>query len=226
MPAQEIEVVSRDETVKNEELLARVDGLLERAKERREAQEATFVEIGIALQEVQDSKAWMLRDFHSFDQYIREWCEPRYGRERNQLYGFKSSAKLLLPYFSPEELTGMGVTKALHLKTLVKETGKKPPERLSAAALDSEVKVKDFESLVAEARHMTPELGKWRQLSIRASDDEWEEIERAMKSALDQGENPLPPETSETMKRKIALLRMAAEFLSTYPCMENVKETA
>ena len=197
-------------------LLDEVDGLLDQARNGRESLQRTYVEIGAALLKVEQTKAWMSGGFHSFEAYIKS-CEVRFGRARTQLFGYKAVAERLLPEVSKEQLIEMGISRAMPLAMYVKKTGK-PAANLLRDALNPKVGAEQFEALVAEATHQTPEKGKWHQLSLKAEDSEWGEIKRAMSVALSRATDgvPLPPETSEPLKNKISLLALAAEFLSTY----------
>lgn len=207
------EIIPKTDESAAKTLLAKMDELLEKARYGREELGKTYVDIGIALDEIESSRAWMLVA-HSFDGYIREHCEPRFGKSRTQLYGYRAIAKNLLPAVSKKQLIEMGVSRAMPLAQYVRLKGANPPESLINQALDPKVKVEEFESLIAEATHQSTEKGKWHQISIKAEDSEWEEIERAISVALALG--PLPVETSEPTKRKVALLRMSQEFLATY----------
>lgn len=216
----DIQKLSKADETKARALLARVDGLLDKARTGREELGRTYVDIGIGLEEVQASRAWILVA-HSFDSYIKEHCEPRFNRKRNQLYAYKSAAENLLPHFTREQLVSMGVTKAIALSGYVKEVGgKKPPETLYAAAINPDVKVEDFEVSVADARHIKREPGKWRVFKIWATDEEWAEIETAMAAALAHAQ--LGPDKSESTLQKVALIRMSQECISSWPCTENV----
>jgi hypothetical protein len=194
-------------------LLAKVDGLLDDARNGRDSLHRTYVEIGLALDEVENTKAWMVRH-RSYDSYIKEHCEPKFGKSRTQLYGYRAIAKNLLPSVTKEQLIEMGVSRAMPLAQYTKQKGVPPPDSLIKQALDPKVGVEEFESLIAEATHASTEKGKWHQFSIKAEDAEWKEIERAIGVAL--ALDPLPENTSEPTRRKVALLRMSAEFLATY----------
>ena len=76
MPAQTIEVVSKTDRIEAQAVLARVDELLDRARSGRESLNSTYVEIGVALDAVENTRAWM-QVARSYDGYIREHCEPR-----------------------------------------------------------------------------------------------------------------------------------------------------
>lgn len=211
-PTQEL-IPKTDETAARD-LLERVDGLLVRAKESRQALYRTYVEIGLALDEVETTGAWILVA-RSYDSFIKEHCEPLFGKSRTQLYSYRAIAKNLLPAVTKEQLIEMGVTRAIPLAQYTKLKGRGPSQDLINRALDKNISAEEFESHIAQATHQSPEQGKWHQIPIKATADEWSEIQRAMTSALAQG--PLPEETSEPTKNKVALLRLSAEFLSTYP---------
>jgi len=219
MPAQAIEIVSPSDVSKNEELLARVDRLIDTARQSQDILERTYLDIGIALKDVQESRAWVAR-FHSFDAYLREWCEPRFDRKRNQLYAYKTTAEQLLPHVEKQKLLEMGVTKATALSSYVKKTGKKPTTALLEAAGNPEVGIQEFRAGIAEAQHEKPETGKWYDFGgAFLSAEEREEIERGFQRATEIA--PLPEDCPEWLKRKIQVQRLIAEFLSTYPCTEN-----
>lgn len=206
------EIIPKTDESAAKTLLARVDSLLDEARNGRASLHQTYIEIGLGLSAVKSTGAWSVRS-HSWDGYIKS-CEERFGRGRTALYGYVACAERLLPVVSKDQLIEMGVSRAMPLAQYVRLKGSSPPEDLINKALDSKVKVEEFESLIAEATHQSTEKGKWHQISIKAEDSEWEEIERAISVALALG--PLPVETSEPTKRKVALLRMSQEFLATY----------
>jgi hypothetical protein len=219
-PVQEL-LPKTDESV-SRRLLARVDGLLDTARDGRESLQKTYVEIGLALDDVENSKAWTVRKFRTFDAYMREWCEPRFGKSRTQLYGAKAVAHHLLPEISKEKLVEIGISKAMPLAMYVKRTGKSAKELLEKA-LDPKVDTEQFRAEVAVARHEKPEKGKWFDLGgFFCTEEEREEIERGLRAA-EQAE-PLPENTSEWMTRKIVMQRMVQEFLSTWGHVLNPKE--
>lgn len=212
MPVQEL-LPKTDETLARS-LLARVDGLLDTARDGRDSLQRTYVEIGLALDEVENTKAWMLVS-HSFDGYIREHCEPKFGKSRTQIYGAKAVAHHLLPEISKDQLVEMGISKAMPLAMYVKRTGKSAVQLLEKA-LDSKVDVSEFRAAIAEAQHEKPEKGKWFDLGgFFCTKEEREEIERGLRSAENQ--EPLPADISDWLKRKIVIQRLVSEFLSTYP---------
>ncbi len=212
MPVQEI-LPKTDESVARR-LLARVDGLLDTARDGRESLQKTYVEIGLALSDVEKSRAWIAGNFHSFEAYIKQ-CEGRFGRARTQLFGYKSVAERLLPEVSKEKLIEIGISRAMPLAQYVKRTGK-PVGDLLNKALDPSVGVDEFRAAVAESEHSKPEKGKWFDLGgFFCTKEEREEIERGLRAA--ERNEPLPENTSEWMTRKIVVQRLVQEFLSSYP---------
>jgi hypothetical protein len=211
-PVQEI-LPKTDESVARR-LLSRVDSLLDTARDGRESLQKTYVEIGLALDEVERERAWMLVA-RSYDSYIKEHCEPKFGKSRTQLYGARAAAKYLLPEVSKEQLVEMGISRAMVLAMYVKRT-KKPAKELLEKALDPNVDTEQFRAEVAEAQHEKPEKGKWFDLGgFFCTKEEREEIERGLRAA--EKNEPLPENTSEWMTRKIVLQRLVQEFLSSYP---------
>jgi hypothetical protein len=214
MPVQELQVVSPAA----EELLARVDRLLDEARAGRECLERTFMDIAIALDEVEKSRAW-LSVAHSYDAYIK-FCEARFGKSRTQLYGYRSVAKNLLPAVSKEQLLTIGISKAMPLAQYSKRKNGKLPASLINKALDGQVGVEEFKAAVAETQHEKPERTKWFDMQgFYVTADEKIEIEAGLERA--ETIEPLPDNCPDWLVRKIVVQRLIAEFLSTYPCTEN-----
>lgn len=221
LPAQEIEVVSPAETVKNEELLARVDSLIDEARTSEEKLHRDFLEIGVAMLEVQRAKAWLNRA-RSWDTYVVD-CGKRFGRGRSALYGYVSVAERLLPHMPAKQLVEMGISKAQPLAQYVKQKGSAPPDSLVEKASDPNVGTEEFKAAVAETQHNKPEKGKWYDLGgFFCTPDERQEIDRVF--ALARLEIQLPAECPEWLERKLVFHAMTAECISTWEpnCTENV----
>ncbi len=194
-------------------ILAEVDRLLDSAREGRESLNRTYVEIGAALCQVETHKAWLLTD-HSFEAYIKR-CESRFGKSRTQLFAYKSCAQNLLQYLPAEKLVEIGISKAQPLATFVKNSGKKPPAKLLAAAENPKVGVEEFRASIAETLHEKPESGKWFQPGgFFCTTEERKELERA----YDLAARTDPPigDVSEWMRSKEVQQRLAMEYLATY----------
>jgi hypothetical protein len=219
MPAQEIQVVSRFETEKNEELLARVDSLIDEARTSEEKLHRDFLEIGVAMLDVQKAKAWLGRA-RSWDSYVMD-CGKRFGRGRTALYGYVSVAERLLPHMPAKQLVEMGISKAQPLAQYAKFHDGKLPENLVESASDPNVGTEEFKAAVQETQNGGgQEKGKWYDFGgAFLSADERQEIERGFLRATEI--EPLPDDCPDWLKRKIQMQRLVAEFLSTYP--ENVQ---
>ena len=215
---QEIETVSPADRQKQTELLDRVDALLDDSRATQDHLARNFIQIGIALLEVDKSRAWVLRA-KSSDQYIKN-CEGRFGKGRTALYNFKSVAENLLPHVSEQKLLEMGISKAQPLAQYTRRSGGKLPESLINEALDPKVSVDEFRASIAEAQHEKPEKGKWYDLGgFYCTADEKIEIDMGLERA--ETIEPLPENIPVWMARKIAIQRLVAEFLATYPSTEN-----
>lgn len=216
MVAQEI--IAKLDTQKAGELLARVDNLLDTARESQAILERAYLDIGVALKDVQDTRAWMLREFHSFDSYVREWCEPRFNRKRNQLYAYKTAAEQLLPHYDRPQLISMGVTKAVALAGYVKKSGgKKPPTPLSDNARNPQVGIDEFRADVAAASHIPlDDKGKWYEPfgGFYVSPEERAEFERVITLAREQAN--IPNDCPEWFQKKLIAQTVAMECLSSW----------
>ena len=213
MIAQEIETVSPAAREKQEQLLDRVDALLDDSRAMQESLHRNYVDIGITLIAVDDTKAWMLRA-KSSDQFIKD-CEDKFGKGRTVLYQCKSVARHLLPHIPADKLIEIGISKAQPLATFVKNSGKKPPAKLLAAAEDAGVGVEQFRAQIAETLHEKPESGKWFQPGgFFCTTEERKELERA----YDLAARTDPPigDVSEWMWSKEVQQRLAMEYLTTY----------
>jgi hypothetical protein len=218
MPTQEIEVVTREELAGNDLLLARVDSLIDEARTSEEKLHRDFLEIGVAMLEVQKAKAWLSRA-KSWDSYVMD-CGKRFGRGRTALYSYVSVAERLLPHMPAAQLVGMGISKAQPLAQYARLHDGKLPENLVESAIDPSVGLEEFKATVAEAQNEKPEKGKWFQIpGFFVTSEEQEEIERGLSRATEI--EPLPEICPDWLRSKIQIQRIVAEFLSTYPCTEN-----
>lgn len=211
-PVQEL-LPKTDET-QAKALLARVDGLLDDARNGRDSLHRTYVEIGLAIDEVEKSKAWMIR-FRSFDNYVKDHCEPRFGKSRTQIYGAKAVAHYLLPEVTKDQLVEMGISKAMPLAQYTRRKGSSPSQDLINKALDPKIDIAEFRAAISEAQHEKPEKGKWYDFggAFLTAD---EKIEMEACFELAETIEPLPEDAPDWLIRKIVMQRLVAEFNSTY----------
>src|ERR1700733_7845704 len=212
--------IIRATPVEHETLLVRVDSLLDEARENQARLASNYVEVGILMLEVRETKAWISRS-RSWDQYVLD-CGQRMGRKRTVLYGVTSVAEQLGPHFDQKQLMTMGISKSQPLAQYVKLTGKKPPEHLVNSALDPTVNVEEFRSQLSQARHEKPEgKEKWRELGgFYASAEEWAEIQRAFAYARVMDE--ITEDTPDMIVQKRTILAMARECISSWgPLLEK-----
>jgi hypothetical protein len=198
---------------RHEELLVRVDELLDAAREDRARLNKTYVEIGIGLLAVKKSEAWKLRS-HSWDGYVRG-CEERFGKARTALYGYTSVAEQLGPHVAPKQLVAMGISKSQPLAAYVKTSGKKPSLALLDDALNPAIGVEEFRATLAKEQHLPADpKGKWRSIGFFCTDDEWEEIERAF--ALARREDEIDENLPETVVQFRTIAAMSKECISSW----------
>jgi hypothetical protein len=196
------------------ELLKQVDGLLDAAREQAENQAKTHIEIGEKLLEIETSRAWLLTEYKTFDEYLKQHCVPKFGRGRTALYGYKSTAKRLLPSMDRQTLIDMGISKAQVLGQYVKKKGA-PPQELITRAIDPAVGVEEFRAEIADTIHEKPESGTWWEFGgFYVSKEERSEYERVM--AVARQVLNLPADVSEWSERKAIWGALAAEFLSQH----------
>lgn len=195
-----------------EKLLARVSNLLDQTRAAQDELHRNYVEIGIAILDVQKAKAWMiLPDLKSFDQYIMS-CEDKFGRKRTALYEYTRVARELLPEIGETQLIEIGISKAGQLASYLHSGQKLTPELLLAA---KDQKVDDFRSDLFRKMNKIPENGgKWFKIEFVASKEELEELEQTFE--LSEEVEPSPEGTPEWAKIKTAVFRMAAEFKAEY----------
>lgn len=216
-PTQEIEIPPPAELASNEVLLARVDTLLDETRATEDRLHRNFLEIGVAMLAVQRAKAWLVRA-RSWDSYVMD-CGKRFGRGRSSLYGYTSVAERLLPHMPAEQLVEMGIGKAQPLAQYARHHDGNLPENLICKAMDSGVGLEEFKAAVAETQSPL-EKGKWYEIpGFFVTPEEKEEIERGFVRAAEV--EPLPEDCPEWMKNKIIVQRLIAEFLSTYPELDN-----
>jgi len=198
---------------RHEELLVRVDELLDAAREGRIRLSQTYVEIGIGLLDVKKSEAWKLRS-HSWDGYVRG-CETRFGKARTALYGYASVAEQLGPYVEPKQLVAAGVSKMQPLAAMVKKTKKRPSDELLKAAGDPAIGVDEFRAKIATSQHLPADpKAKWRSIGFFCDDDEWSEIQRAF--ALARREDEIDENLPETIVQFRTISCMAKECISSW----------
>lgn len=217
---QEIEVLKPAEVVRNQGLLAVVDSLLDETRATEDRLHRNFLEIGVAMLNVQKAKAWIARA-KSWDSYVMD-CGKRFGRGRTALYGYTSVAERLLPHMPAEQLLDIGISKAQPLAQHVRHKGSAPDRKLVALASNPEVGAEEFRAALAESAHDKPEKGKWHEISFFASDEEWEEIETALRYAEIADE--VPADSPDWLKRKRAVVAMSKECISSWgPEIERTK---
>lgn len=209
-----IESFSKSDRVKAESLLARVDNLLDKTRQTQEQLYRNFVEVGIALNEVKGSRAWMLRG-HSFDAYLMS-CQDRFGRKRTSLYSYTAIAETLSGSIPHKQLIGMGISKCQSLAQYVKKAGKQPTPEMILAASDPKIGVDEFQAKVYSEMSDAPEKGKWFDFGgAYLTPDEKAEILRGFDVAANT-DPAIPQNIPDWSRTKQIMQRFVQEFIATY----------
>lgn len=215
MEALELAPNPENEQLSAADLLAKADELLDSASSAHRQWLSRAAELGSVLLAVRSSKAWRIRGFETFGDYLR-YAEQRFDKGRTALYGYISVAERLLPEVSESTIKEMGITKASALAQFVKQTGRRLPESLVEKARDPEITTDEFKNVVMQEMHQdAPPRGRWRDLGFFATDEEYAEIEQAIETAK-QVDPVIPKNQPLWAQLKDALLRMAQEFQGTY----------
>lgn len=218
MSLAEIQPVSQTERAKSEALLRRVDAIIQGVVEKEASLQRDYVDVGVVLIDVRDAKAWMIRDFHSFEAYLKD-ISGKLRKGRTQLYGYASVAERLLPSVSKEDLIEMGVTAASILAQMVKITKKSPSKELVEIAKTRKEDELRFEVAKFSGLRATSDSGEYFHLGeVYFEDGELEEFMRAVKVAAEQNKIECPREWKDIPPRtkKVILKSWYADFFSTY----------
>ena len=179
-------------------------------------QERRFVLLGKAVLEIRTQSFWKNAGFGSFGKYIQHLSSV-VNRERSTLYGYTATVESLLPVVGEDNLSAMGINKALVLAAGMKYTGRVPSEDLVNKATNPDTTAEELKSAVnTEFRLFLPEGdSKWRTFGFYADDSEWAEIQQAVETAKRE-DPPISNTLPEHEQLKESLLRLAQEFTAEY----------
>lgn len=208
-----MEIVPKQDNRKAEELLKKVDTVLDAARVAYDDLMSSYAQIGELLVQVKETKAWMIK-FKSFNSYLK-YAEGKFGRGKSSLYHYVTVAERLLPTISSQDLQKMGINKAQILATVKHGTGQLPKEFITKALGDGTVE--ELKEYVFETTNRPPDdRTKWFDVGgVYFTKEEREEYERAYSVAV-RIDPPISKDLSDHMRTKEVLLRFAREFLATY----------
>jgi hypothetical protein len=182
--------------------------------------EAGYGELAFRLKEMRDNKYWVgvYDSFGDFMVHLRD----RHSLGKSQLYKYMFTATELGEIVTPEQLSAIGITKAVALSDIKAQDGTISDAAL-AAAQDPKVTVKDLKKLLFEenVKLSKPEDGEWMDCGFEfyATQEE-----RNLLNAAANAARHTDPVTSETlqpfMQLKDILLKWAGEYYGAHAANE------
>jgi hypothetical protein len=120
-----------------------------------------------------------------------------------------------LPELTEPELLEMGLTKAGFLKDYKRKTKQLLPPDLLETAKNPDTTVEKLKAEVHQRVHGAPPEGfVYRSIHVCCTQDDWAEVQRAMKLAEKVGE--IDPAMSDLVRQGAAIRTMSQEFIGTY----------
>lgn len=195
---------------------AAVAEILTKIKEEEHSLASNYARLGNVLYHIRQKKYWIMWGHQSWGSYIKS-VEEKFNRGRTQLFQWVSIAENLLPMMTEEDLVEIGVSKAIEIKRVVIETGRRPSASLITQAKDPEVGVNEIRAAVFQEIHgAPPDKGVYLDLGgFYVSPDERAEILRAIDVAK-RTDPVIQHDIPEPTQRKEVFLRFAREYLGTY----------
>lgn len=193
-----------------------IDTLLLSIREHETRLTSGYAQLGSALVRVQENHYWRDWGYASWGSYIDFVCR-QIGRRRAQAYNIFSTAQRLLPSVSEDDLTIVGISKAMELSRFVKQSGLRVPQHLLDLAKLEDTTVEQLHAAVLEELHeKCDEKGKWwPEWGFYVLPEEKQEILDAVRLTM-KIEPSITPEQHDHVIRKEVVLLWAREFQSTY----------
>jgi len=208
---------SKDLFTKNAQQVAgEIDALLSAVKAGELGLATNYVRLGNQLLKVRSNKYWIPLGFSNFGKYI-ESVKTQIHIGRTQLYLYVSTVEKLLPSVTEEQLSQIGISKAVELQRVVSQTGAQPTQELIDFALDPSHTRENVKGEVYKHLNIpTPtETGIYFEIGCYVSQEEREEIQRGLDVAT-KIDPVIPTDWPENNRNKEILLRLIREFLGTY----------
>jgi hypothetical protein len=199
--------------------LAEIDVLAAKLGAAETMLEAGYGQLAFLLKETRDNKYW-IGTYDCFGDFIAH-LRDTHSLGKSQLYKYLFTASELGGIVTPEQLSQMGISKAVALSDIKAHDGTISDAALAAAA-DPKVTVKDLKKLLFEANNtMQPEDGEWFDCGFEFYATE---EERAVLNSAANAARHTDPVTSETlapfMQLKDIVLKWAREYYGAYAANE------
>jgi hypothetical protein len=180
--------------------------------------ETGYVRLANALIRVREKRFWVLWEYQSWTSYL-EAMEPRIKRGRAWIFRAIGTVGALREQFNAEEMTTMGINKAMELKKFTdQKPGERVPDDIRRAALDPKSTVPYLQQTIFESLNTKPEnAGTWYQPfeGFYATEDEREMIQRGI-SIAKRVDPVIPNDLPRWAQDKAIIERLCMEFISTY----------
>ncbi len=184
---------------------------------RAEAQlESGYGSLAFGLKEVADNRYWE-GAYKSFGEYITHLGDThKIGRA--QIYNFLSTARTLEGDVTVEQLSAMGISKALALTSAKKGNDGAVTEATLAAALAPKVSVNDLNKLLFESGILiAPDDSSWLDLEMEFMVDDSER--QVIQSAISAARHTDPVTRSDIKpfaQRKDIMLKLCESYLADH----------
>jgi hypothetical protein len=201
--------------------LAEIDTLAAKLGAAETMLEAGYGQLAFLLKETRDNKYW-IGVYDSFGDFIAH-LRDTHSLGKSQLYKYMFTASELGGIVTPEQLSAMGISKAVALSDIKAQDGTISDAALAAAA-DPKVTVKDLKRMLFESNNtLPPEEGEWLDCGFEfyVTDEERKLLQDAAIAAR-HTDPVISEQLTDFMQRKEIVMRWAREFLTTYA--ENIVE--
>lgn len=215
-PTVEVVQITEQDRATAQAACQEVEELVEKIAKETNFLESNYAKLGSLLLKVRNERYWILLGHKSFGSYLKS-LRGRLGTGRTQLYQTISLADSLLPLIGEETLLEVGKSKAIELRRIVTETGKKPSEEIINKAKDPNTTIETIRELAfAEMHGEPPPSGSYFHLGgFHVTPEERDEIKRAMECAKTI-DPVIPHDIPEPVQTKEVILRFSREFFGTW----------
>lgn len=202
-------------TLEAESKLQAVEVLVDGLSKMEGQLELGYGKLAHMILEVSEKRYWAGK-YNSFGEY-RDYLSEKFQIGRAQLYKYLSVARELGGDVTQDELSTMGISKAMLLKESKEEKGTLDAASVQAA-LDPEVTAKKLKQILFEnSNPSTNETGVWFDVdfSSYADYEKQQTINDAANAARHQ-DPPIPESWPEHVQKMEILYRICQEFLAAY----------
>lgn len=199
-----------------EEKRRRIYNVLANAALNEVALEASWMRLGAMLATFEHDETWRELGYTSFPTFMDE-LRVKYNRGRSALWGYMTAAKSLLPYYTPQQLEGLGISKAREIRWAVDKTKAALPQAIMDAAVLPGTTTRELRALIGQTLCLPDdrEPGTWFDFGgTYFTPEEKKEFKDAVRVAIAQLK--VKPGTPEHIQRKEIFLAWAREYFGTW----------